>query len=361
MQAPKSSISANCRVIKFPNPMPEPINTAPSGHDPQKHGNTAQIVSAIGTIFAILLSALNMYLFFSSRSGDKQAQISDEHVNTLIENKLRPAITGITADTEKKLEPLGALTADVSKLNGQVPELATELHNLTNEVHGLANTILQRLAPRGSSMNSSQLEDRFNQMSRFVEVAFDANLAGNPRETAVVTDRIENVLKSKPLPRSTTQAGISAAVHVNGYETFSRALNAGMRGIALSGGTLAGAPGIPLDKNFIVGIEALSKEEARPVYNARVIDLYQDLRWIPWIHVTFEHDRILYAGDDLFLADVTFKDCEFVPANKWPIRTEPLGDQKQQDLAMQVRERLQKANNGPPVNVLVVNGKVFFQ
>lgn len=341
--------------------MAKATNTAPIGHDPQRHGNVSQIVSAIASVLALIVSGTSIYLVSSWRSGEKQAQVSDEHVNALIENKLQPAISTINTNTDKKLEPFGTLGADVSKLTGQVPELASELHGLQAKVDNLGNTILQRLAPT-KSMNSAQIEHRFNQMSRLVEAAFDLNLAGNPKKTAIVTSQIETVLKSGSLSRPTAQAGISAAVHVNGYEAFSRALNNGLRGIVFRDMTLAGPPGRPLDdKNFIVGVQASGKEQARPVYNIRVKDLWQDLAWIPWIHVTFEHDKILYAGDDLFLADVSFKDCEFVSSSHdWPIRFAPFGDQKQRDLAAEVSARLRKANNGPPVNVLVVDGKALF-
>jgi hypothetical protein len=363
IQALKGSISNDCRVIEFPDLMAKATNTAPIGHDPQRHGNVSQIVSAVASILALVVSGASVYLVSSWRSGEKQSQVSDEHVNTLIESKLQPAISAINTNTEKKLEPLGVLTADVSQLKGQVPELAGELHSLQTEVHNLGNTILQRLAPT-KSMNSAQIDQRFNQMSRLVEVAFDLNLAaGNPKETAVVAGRIENVLKSKPHSRPTAQAGISAAVHVNGYEAFSRALNEGKDGTAVRDMTLAGPPRRSFDdKNFIVGVGVSGREKARPVYNVVVKDLWQDLAWIPWIHVTFEHDKILYAGDDLFLADVSFKDCEFVSSSReWPIRFAPFGDQKQQELAAEVSARLREANNGPPVNVLVVNGKAFFQ
>src|SRR5260370_31320003 len=116
MQALRSESSPGCRIIEFPNLMGTTANTGPSGHDPQIHGNSAQIVSAIGAILAILLSALNLYLLISWRSGEKQTQSSDEHVNTLIEKKLSPSVQTVNEDIDRKLQPLTPLSNRLSTL-----------------------------------------------------------------------------------------------------------------------------------------------------------------------------------------------------------------------------------------------------
>jgi len=299
---------------------------AMNGHDPKKHGNVAQIVTAIIAGLALVISGVNLYSQLSSHSSENQAKALDEHVGTLINTQLQP------------------VTERLSKLEGQVQELTTEVHNL-------ANTILQRLTPN-ASMTTSQINERFEQIPRFVTAAFTANLAGDPAKTESVRNDIQAVLKSKRLQPSTMQAGISAAVYVEGYRAFSRAVNAGMAGISLSGITLSGPEGTPLEKHFFTGIQALNEQEARAVYNIHIKDLWQDLKYIPWLNVEFIHDKIMYDGEDLFLANAQFENCDFVPVIT--------GNPKKDERAKEVLARLRKVNNGPPISALVANDQVFF-
>jgi hypothetical protein len=42
---------------------------------------------------------------------------------------------------------------------------------------------------------------------------------------------------------------------------------------------------------------------------------FQDLAWVQWIKTSFEGTNILYHGGDIYLADVTFKNCTFTFGN----------------------------------------------
>jgi hypothetical protein len=88
----------------------------------QRHGNSAQWAG-----FAISLVMLLLVLYF--HYNESQSKASDEHVNTLIGDKLQPAIKTITDDTDRKFS---SVTQQLTSMGTQIGELRGLLGHLSD-------------------------------------------------------------------------------------------------------------------------------------------------------------------------------------------------------------------------------------
>ena len=324
---------------------PEEQVDQPSGYRPATHGNYAQW-GAIVVALLVGVGGFGLQIYW--HNSTQQSVVSDEHTNALIDAKLRPAVTDLSSSIDKKLAPFQTVPTDVSKLNGEVPELANELHQLSNKVDHLGDTILNQLIPKKITTNRD-LEERLNGVSKFVEIAFKAKISSDPQETKGTGEELQRILRRGPLSPSLVQAGVSAAVHVAGYEIFSKGLITGSEPM-LSNMAFEG-PG--LSNNFYTFLQVHGKGDARPLYKVTIKDFYQELDWVPWIDVTFNHVGVMYSGNDLYLSGAVFENCQFNQGLT--------GDPKRDELIEKVFGRLKQANNGSPINLLVANGEVFPQ
>src|ERR1022692_2459141 len=123
--AEQSSLPTFPEVISFPLAMvkPKPKLAAPTLW--QRHGNTAQISGVLITLF------LTLWFHWS----DSQSKASDEHTNSLISEKLQPAVKQIGDDLDKKLSPiandLSTLKLDMAGLNAKMEQLNADLSRST--------------------------------------------------------------------------------------------------------------------------------------------------------------------------------------------------------------------------------------
>jgi hypothetical protein len=112
-------MGAPSKARSQPNqPQPQP------GYSPQKHGNLAQWVAPAITLIIGIVSVSFMVYF---RKVDSATKTFDEHTNTLIDEKLNPAVEKINENFDKKLAPinqqLNTLIQQIGQLQGRFQQL----------------------------------------------------------------------------------------------------------------------------------------------------------------------------------------------------------------------------------------------
>jgi hypothetical protein len=134
--AEKGSPAVSPKVIVFrarmaAAPIPPPPETGQPRYNPPTHGNWAQWGAIVG---ALLIGITNIGTTWWFHHTESSAKSSDEHVNTVIDTKLKPAIDSINDHIDKKLEPINAklddLNTRVGKLEGRFEELDAEQKKL---------------------------------------------------------------------------------------------------------------------------------------------------------------------------------------------------------------------------------------
>jgi len=133
MRALQEQVSRGCQVIELYKPMaksqkPDPM---PAGHDPQKHGNSAQWAAVLVAVFLGLCSLVVSVYFHYAESF---AKASDEHVTSLIDAKLNPAVYEINAKLSKITSDIASLTTEVGNLKKAVKTLADDQSKETQKI-----------------------------------------------------------------------------------------------------------------------------------------------------------------------------------------------------------------------------------
>jgi hypothetical protein len=140
LQAIKEPIPQPCKLIVFPRRMGTPAPLPPEQPGQllsapvqsgwwQRHGNTAQWAAAIISIVALvgLFANIGLTLWFHYTAGELKA--SDEHIKSLIDAKLNPAVQAINSNIDQKLAPINqqleTLTQQVGQLQGRFQQLDT--------------------------------------------------------------------------------------------------------------------------------------------------------------------------------------------------------------------------------------------
>lgn len=146
MQAVSEIRLVPAKVIVFSTRMAGQDSTSPQGFHPPTHGNWAQWAVVIISVLALLglFGNIGLTLWFHHTAGESKA--SDEHVDTLINAKLTPALQAINDNTEKKLGPISSQLTDlatrVGKLEGRFEQLDSDQKRLTKlQLNKLSNQI----------------------------------------------------------------------------------------------------------------------------------------------------------------------------------------------------------------------------
>jgi hypothetical protein len=105
-------------VMELPkenNPVVPP--PAPSLYDPSRHGTWAQWVAPGIALLGVVIMVLLQIHF---RNEDSSAKSSDEHINSVIDAKLNPAVKGLNDSFDTKLGPINKQLESMNRAIGQV-------------------------------------------------------------------------------------------------------------------------------------------------------------------------------------------------------------------------------------------------
>lgn len=112
-------------------PTPPPPGQQPPWN-PHWYGNLAQWVAPAVTL---IIGIISVSLLVHYRNVDSSAKSSDEHINSLIDSRLNPAVQAINDNIDKKLVPvlsqLTDLAARVGRLEGRFEQLDAVQKRLT--------------------------------------------------------------------------------------------------------------------------------------------------------------------------------------------------------------------------------------
>jgi hypothetical protein len=203
------------------------------------------------------------------------------------------------------------LAALVGLLTWYLPkELASQKMAITNELRlsigqVLAPAIQRLVLPEDKLKGASvaDLQARFQKTSLTIDSALSADIPVERASLVPLESFIRTALQTRELPKTVRAEGLSAFIHIAGYSTFSK-------------NWMEGAPysiiNVTIGK---FGTAIVIEESARNrvvVYNSRLFEIgAQNIAWAKWIKTSFEDMKITYYGGDVYLADVTFKNCTF--------------------------------------------------
>lgn len=110
-------------------PIPSHDRNDAGWHNPQRHGNLSQIATTIVASAALLVALGTLAFNVSSRRGEQEAKVTDEHTNGLIELKLGPATEKMHSDLKEQLSPVGVQLNDLSNKMGNLSEKIVKLES----------------------------------------------------------------------------------------------------------------------------------------------------------------------------------------------------------------------------------------
>jgi hypothetical protein len=186
----------------------------------------------------------------------------------------------------------------------------------------------------------------FDKADKLIDSAIHNGISIDPSSIDPVTHKVAQALIASSTPTA-REAAASTLAGLEAYKAFSLAFREGEENLIMRNMSLAGPEGIPLDQHFFWGISGTKERKEKViVYNVQMKNLYQDLDWIKWIRVTFEDSAIIWGGEEIYLSEITFKNCRF---QFLPVTIDPGLDA----LAERLLQRLRSANNGPPLSVVI--------
>ncbi len=168
------------------------------------------------------------------------------------------------------------------------------------------------------SIPPANLQARLRRTSTIIDNGFLSGTPLDPTSLIPVEQFIRAALR-EDMPSPLRTEALSTLIKVHGYEMYS-----------------AGALGIKADFYLInvtierfgtalsIGSEFAERfgttaVQLQPelfgnvvVYNSKLVDIgSQSLDGVTWIDTQFSHVRVTYSGSDVYLANITFKDCTF--------------------------------------------------
>jgi len=277
-------------------------NSAPQvglRHDPERHGNWAQIGTMIIAILAFLISAGSLYFNVASRHSEQESRAADEHVNILIDAKLIPV--------NSKLENL---VERLSSVEGEIKGFLAQKHIEESKTYAKEGktALAVKAIQEATGAFSSASERRLPQPpSYFVD-------------TIELIDGIARVSSSPGLSSSLQSARLSLAQYRSSLQvgTITYRGKIELLGRRLAVANRARALGGYFDASKLAGDIAV----LAPGYRLNDPDPFtfegtifsggsQTLDGIRWVGVTFIGTKIRYNGGPVVLDHVTFIGCTF--------------------------------------------------
>jgi hypothetical protein len=247
-----------------PDPVPDP--EPQGGYNPSKHGNFAQWFSAIVSAVAITLT---LYFHYTAN----ESKTADEHVNTLIVDKLDPAVNNINTNLDQR----------IGRLDQKVEELSEKVNDALGQ--------LKRMQGTPASQTSNQL---LASIKLKIENAENQKLVIPPAQLA----GYKNTVRTSP--QTAAEYWTTIATIIN-YQSFRNQ----MEGIA------------PNPSDISKPCNLLTNEGRMHSFNntiqgAHITKCLVDLDTETFADVTFEDSVIRYHGGPTYLANIRFINCRFV-------------------------------------------------
>jgi uncharacterized membrane-anchored protein YhcB (DUF1043 family) len=281
-------------------PQPQQPHAA---YNPQKHGNWAQwIAPAITLVIGIITILLQLHL----RSMDREAKISDEHVNALIAAKLDDKMSPISSHLTDLDTRIGNVRTAVQTLaDNQSKETQKIVNRLIGAAQQAAPPTAARILDTATSLIAALRTERVDADPQYFQKAIDGLNRLKNRNAHVVNSAFfaktalaeyRSALQTTtdelpPKPRKAIFVITSKFVSVKGFAMDLRGTNDEAFVVAPPlARTLA--DGILIKDNLVAGGTQL-------------------LDGLTWESVTFVGTHIRYQGGGVHLANVQFVNCTF--------------------------------------------------
>jgi hypothetical protein len=260
------------------SPVPAPPETL--GWNPSRHGNFAQWASAIGSVLAI---GLTLWFHYTANAS----VASDEHVGTIVDAKLNPAVKGINDSISKQLEPI---TRKLDEVASKVDDAQGQLKRLRGDVDNQAQKQKQLMAV-------VRVQDPSRVLATIRAEIQVAQASGKLLPISDVNDYRDAV---RALPASAHEYWTTVAAIIN-YQSL---LNQ-MSGEAPDPATVSKpCPMFTNDQNHL----SYGNTFNGFVISKCVVDLDNQI----FKDVTFTNSVVRYRGGPVALNGVTFVNCRFV-------------------------------------------------
>ena len=293
MQAVQDRYQVLPRLILMPKKTQTPPTPLPAPKPGwwQRHGNTAQIVSAIASVVALVGLFVNLGLTLYFHYTQPEPKVSDEHVNTLIDAKLKTEVEPRFTEIDKRL--IG-LSTDIENIKKAVQTLAD---NQSHETQKIIERLLQA---------AQQEQNRPATAKRLLSAA----------ELLILALRDEKSISSPEFFEASTMTlqKINAVVS-------SQSVNSVLIGLAEYRAAIAEKPmrGVYIGEMHKLGEFTLLKDSVISGQNAIQTGNFRGFVLDKFIldNVTFEDVAIGYAGGPVVFRNVRFVNCRFmVPASE---------------------------------------------
>jgi hypothetical protein len=192
----------------------------------------------------------------------------------------------------------------------------------------------------------------YDKVDKLVTSAIHNEIPASPKSIDAAKHQVAQALTTDVAPAA-RESATGTLARLEGYKVFSQNLIARkpQSYVNIQNAVAYRTLEPPYPHAWVLGIGATEEvAKATLVYRVRIKDLSQEIDWFKWVDIVFEDSTILYYGGDIYLANVTFKNCKvdvihFLDPNP--------------DLTKRVVERLQRANDGPPISLIVTNGSLL--
>jgi hypothetical protein len=190
------------------------------------------------------------------------------------------------------------------ELDNQRKQISAEIKLAIGEVLAPALQKLVLPADKIPTALVNELQAHFQTATSTADNFISAGVPVNPSALVPLQRFIRTSLETRTtLPKAVRTEGLSAYIFVRGYSLFSQNWQE-QEPYSIIHVTIAG-----FGKAIVVGESARNKVV---VYNSKIMNNgSQELDWAEWIKTDFEGTKIVYHGGDVYLADVTFKNCTF--------------------------------------------------
>ncbi len=300
--AEQNSISTSPKVLGFPSmgkqqkkaAEPRPAPPVPEATWWQRNGNTAQWCAVIVALIGVFgNTALTLWF----HHAEHEAKSSDEHTNSLIEDRLKPAVKQIGDDIDKKLSPV---TSDLSALKLDMAGLKAKMEQLNLDLNRSTKLQLDKLSEQ---IVTARRAGKAGDVGNLRNIGYDllSLSAANKGENSARAGQVANELLGY------YSFSVQADAFVKAIEKY---------GFAISGASreqecIRGGPGPWPPRVFIQGA----------IWENCTIRLDDALAHsVAFERNLFKNVTVVYAGGHVVLKEVAFVDCTFELAVNEPSR-----------------------------------------
>jgi hypothetical protein len=197
--------------------------------------------------------------------------------------------------------------------------LSQKVLNLEDRLNRLTPTALNGLIPSQAVRDPKQLTEQLRQASAVIDVAFTAQIPGDPKSLDQLQMRVADIRKAQDKDSKVYAAATGTEVRLDGYQLSSARMLRGLnpRTEAFQNPDISSTTEFSYLMGFtmnclhpVAHFLSVSGQDVT-VFDVRVNTCAQKLEGIRWINDQFNGGAIEYNGGPLYLADVKFTNCTF--------------------------------------------------